>query len=92
MYEKMRYDPFGNQLHTGEGFRNKDHLYVYRYKDSTGKRCSIYAKDIYELRSKERDLLGIMKSISDVSVLEYNSGSKARLDKIFCESRYGKRG
>lgn len=28
--------------------------------------------------------------MSDVSVLEYNSGSKARLDKIFCESRYGK--
>ena len=70
MSEKLRYDPFGNQLHTGEGFRNKDHLYVYRYKDSTGKRCSIYAKDIYELRSKERDLLGIMKSISDV----YNRG------------------
>lgn len=66
MSEKLRYDPFGNQLHTGEVFRNKDHLYVYRYKDSTGKRCSIYAKDIYELRSKERDLLGIMKSISDI--------------------------
>ena len=70
MSEKLRYDPYGNQLHTGESFRNRDQRYVYRYTDSTGKRCYVYANDIYELRSKERDLLGIMKSISDV----YNHG------------------
>ena len=48
-----RKDRKGRVLRTGESQR-KDLLYQYRYTDSTGKRQTIYAHDLKELRTKER--------------------------------------
>lgn len=57
-----RKDSKGRKLHTGESQR-KDGIYLYRYTDAyTGKRISIYANDLPELRRKEK---AIAKDIDD---------------------------
>ena len=50
-----RKDKKGRSLHTGEQQR-KDGIYLYRYTDITGKRKTIYAGDLPELRQKEKQL------------------------------------
>lgn len=50
-----RKDKKGRGLHTGEQQR-KDGIYLYRYTDITGKRKTIYAGDLPELRQKEKQL------------------------------------
>ena len=48
-----RKDPKGRKLREGENWRN-DGRYSYRYTDvRTGKRLTVYAQDLPELREKE---------------------------------------
>lgn len=49
-----RKDKKGRVLHTGESQREK--YYIYQYTDVTGKRRVIYAKDLPELRLKEKEI------------------------------------
>ena len=49
-----RKDPKGRKLREGENWRN-DGRYSYRYTDvRTGKRLTVYAQDLPELREKEK--------------------------------------
>lgn len=51
-----RKDPKGRKLRDGESWRS-DHRYSYRYTDArTGKRHTIYAAELPELREKEKQL------------------------------------
>ena len=51
-----RKDSKGRNLHTGESQRN-DGIYMYRYTDiRSGKRQTIYAGDLPELRVKEKQI------------------------------------
>ena len=52
---KTRRDSKGRAFRKGEGIR-KDGLYRFTYTDPTGKRKSLYAKDLPELREKEKQL------------------------------------
>ena len=49
-----RKDKKGRVLHTGESQR--DRYYIYQYTDVIGKRRVVYAKDLPELRIKEREI------------------------------------
>ena len=60
MSEKRK-DHKGRLLRTGESQR-KDLTYQYRYTDVTGKRRTVYASDLQELRKKEK---AIQKDIDD---------------------------
>ena len=53
-----RKDPKGRKLREGENWRN-DGRYSYRYTDvRTGKRLTVYAQDLPELREKEKQIAG----------------------------------
>ncbi len=58
---KKRKDPKGRVLKDGESFRT-DGRYQYRYTDENGKRRTIYAHSLQELREKEKS---IQKDIED---------------------------
>jgi len=74
-----RKDPKGRKLRDGEGFR-KDGRYSYRYTDiRTGKRKSIYARDLPELREKEKQ---IAKDIDD-NILTDGAIKKMTLNTLF---------
>lgn len=60
MSEKRK-DSKGRILRTGESQR-KDLTYQFRYTDVTGKRRTIYANDLQELRKKEK---AIQKDVED---------------------------
>ncbi len=52
-----RKDPKGRKLREGENWRN-DGRYSYRYTDvRTGKRLTVYAQDLPELREKETGVM-----------------------------------
>lgn len=52
-----RKDSKGRNLHTGESQRKTDGLYMYRYTDTkSGKRQTVYAGDLPELREKEKQI------------------------------------
>ena len=53
---KVRKDKKGRVLHRGESFKAKQQLYCYAYNDPFGERKCIYAKDLGELREKEKRL------------------------------------
>ena len=55
--KKVRKDTRGRTLHKGETYRKDKKLYCFRYTDSLGKRQSIYAPDLLELRDKETALM-----------------------------------
>ena len=65
---KKRKDNKGRLLKTGESQR-KDLIYQYRYTDFRGKRQTIYASDLQELRKKEKEIL---KQVDDG--LDYMAG------------------
>lgn len=72
MSEKRR-DHRGRILKTGESQR-KDLSYQYRYTDTTGKRITVYAPTLNELREKEKNIQikldqGIVPSRSDMTLL-----------------------
>lgn len=54
---KARKDIKGRALWKGECQRASDNRYVYTYTDTYGKRRSIYANDLSELRKKEQALM-----------------------------------
>ena len=79
MATASRKDSKGRKLHTGESQR-KDGIYLYRYTDSyTGKRTSVYANDLPELRRKEK---AIAKDIDD-NILTDASVKKLTLNTLF---------
>ena len=58
-----RKDPKGRKLREGENWRN-DGRYSYRYTDvRTGKRLTVYAQDLPELREMRNRLQRIWKII-----------------------------
>ena len=56
-----RKDNKGRALKTGESQR-KDNLYQYRYTDNLGKRQTVYAATLQELREKEAEIDEYAKS------------------------------
>lgn len=69
-----RKDSKGRVLKTGESQR-KDGTYMYRYTDIRGKRQSVYASDLKELREKEKVIQknfddGIDYAAGKITVLE----------------------
>lgn len=77
MAEKRK-DSKGRNLLTGESER-KDGTYMYRYTDSFGKRHSIYAPTLNELRKKEKQ---IQKDLDDgIGISGANTTVSQLLDK-----------
>ena len=69
-----RKDKKGRVLRTGESQR-KDLTYQYRYQDITGKRRTVYAPTLEELRAKEEEInnavnVGVDYNAGNVTVLE----------------------
>lgn len=74
-----RKDPKGRKLREGESWRN-DGRYSYRYTDiRTGKRHTVYAQDLPELREKEKQ---IAKDIDD-HILTDMAIKKMTLNTLF---------
>ncbi|HBA70602.1 MAG TPA: recombinase XerC [Lachnospiraceae bacterium] len=74
-----RKDNKGRNLHIGESQRN-DGIYMYRYTDvKSGKRQTIYAGDLPELRVKEKQ---IAKDLED-SILTDNAVKKMTVNSLF---------
>lgn len=74
-----RKDHKGRKLREGESWRN-DGRYSYRHTDiRTGKRQTIYAQDLPELREKEKQ---IAKDIDD-NILTDNAIKKMTLNTLF---------
>ena len=72
---ERRKDPKGRVLRPGEGFRNSDNLYTFRYKDPSGKVKAIYDSELKELRKKEDKILkeiddGIDYAAGEINVIE----------------------
>ena len=63
-----RKDKKGRVLRTGESQR-KDLTYQYRYQDVTGKRRTVYAPTLEELRAKEDEI-----NKAQDSGVDYNAG------------------
>ena len=79
MSEKRK-DSKGRILKTGESER-KDGLYQYRYKDVSGTRRTVYAGDLKELRSKEKDIEKMLQQ--GVSFFEGNIKLSELIDRVF---------
>lgn len=74
-----RKDNKGRNLHTGESQRNNG-SYMYRYIDvRSGKRQTIYASDLAELRAKEKQLA---KDLDD-NILIDGSAKKMTVNSLF---------
>lgn len=74
-----RKDNKGRKLHAGESQRS-DGIYMYRYTDiSSGKRQTIYAGDLPELRTKEKQ---IAKDMED-SILTDNAVKRMTVNSLF---------
>lgn len=74
-----RKDNRGRNLHTGESQR-EDGRYMYRYNDLiSGKRKTIYAKDLAELRAKEKQ---IARDLED-NILTDSAAKKMILNSLF---------
>lgn len=54
---KSRKDSKGRVLRKGESQRQNDGRYIYQYTDPSGKRKVVYARDLLELREKEKELI-----------------------------------
>lgn len=76
----MRKDKKGRGLHTGEQQR-KDGIYLYRYTDVAGKRRTVYAGDLPELRQKEKQIQRDLDNevLSDISI------KNITLNELFAE-------
>ena len=73
-----RKDKKGRVLRDGESQR-KDLRYDYRYTDPWGKRRSVYADTLDELRKKERE---IKKTLEEESGVNYAAGQISMLDLV----------
>lgn len=76
---KSRKDDKGRKLREGESWRT-DRRYSYRYTDiKTGKRITLYARDLQELRVKEKQ---IVKDLED-NILTDGTVKKMTLNTLF---------
>ena len=57
MAKKVRRDPKGRILQKGETYKKDRKLYCFSYTDPFGNRSNFYAKDLPQLRDKEKALL-----------------------------------
>ena len=74
-----RKDDKGRKLNAGESQRS-DGIYMYRYTDiRSGKRQAIYAGDLPELRTKEKQ---IVKDMED-SILTDNAVKRMTVNSLF---------
>ena len=81
-----RKDPKGRKLREGENWRN-DGRYSYRYTDArTGKRLTVYAQDLPELREKEKQ---IAKDMED-NILTDGAIKKMTLNTLFERYKIGR--
>lgn len=75
-----RYDSKGRKLHTGESEEIERGSYKYRYIDPrSGKRNTIYAQDLAQLRKKEKE---VTKDLDD-AVLTDASAKKLTVNTLF---------
>ena len=78
-----RKDKKGRVLRTGESQR-KDLTYQYRYQDVTGKRRTVYAPTLEELRAKEDEI-----NKAQDSGVDYNAGNVTvieLLENVGCQA------
>jgi integrase len=73
-------------LRTGEGYRDNDGRYFYRWTDSLGKRHSVYAKTLDKLRTKEK---AIFKDISDGIKIEASTITLNQIYELWKEIKRG---
>lgn len=73
-------------LRKGETYRESDNRYVYRWVDKTGKRHSVYAKTLDELREKEKE---VAKDISDGIKAEARSVTLNDIYNLWKETKRG---
>ena len=76
---ELRKDRKGRLLQNGESQR-LDGRYVYQYTDDNGRRCSFYAKDLPELREKEKQLI-----IDKHDGIQSGKADKITVDMLFEE-------
>lgn len=84
MAKKSRRDTKGRVLRTGESYR-KNGLYSYSYTDPLGKRRYIYARELKDLRDKEKELIK-----NQLDGLDLYAESKATLNITFDRYMSGK--
>lgn len=78
-FDMARKDSKGRNLHTGESQR-KDGTYMYRYTDPrSGKRQTVYAKDLQDLRAQEKQ---IAKDMDD-DILSDSAAKKMTVNMLF---------
>ena len=73
-----RKDSKGRVLRPGESERKKENRYVYKYTDSLKRRKAVYARDLLELREKEKQL-----QKDQLDGLDTYAASKASLNFVF---------
>lgn len=73
-------------LRKGETYRESDNRYVYRWADKTGKRHSVYAKTLDDLREKEKE---VAKDISDGIKVEARSVTLNDIYNLWKETKRG---
>ena len=78
MAKKIRKDGKGRTLRVGETYKKKQKLYCYSYMNPFGERKCFYAKDLPELREKERQMEKDRLDGLDVYLL-----AKADLNYVF---------
>ena len=76
MTKRIRKDPRGRMLRSGESYRKDKALYIFQYRDPVGKNHTVYAKDIAALRQKEDSLAkdraeGIRDYVAGDTTLNY---------------------
>ncbi len=75
---RVRKDTKGRALRRGECYLRAKNLYAFYYMDSFGKRRCLYAKDLMELRDKEKEMQRNMLDKLDVYLLQ-----KADINYVF---------
>lgn len=84
MARKKRVDSRGRVLKVGESQNKTDGRYYYRWSDALGKRSTVYAVTLQELREKEQQ---IQKDIADGIDSRGGDLTLNQLFKVFMESK-----
>lgn len=85
MARKKRIDSVGRVLRVGEGQRKEDGIYSYRYTDNSGKRITVYAPTLVELRDKEKQ---IERDLQDgINTAEANRLTLNQLFEIYISTK-----
>ena len=84
---KVRKDTKGRALKRGETYNKQKNLYIFTYTDSFGKRRCFYARDLMDLRQKEKENLKNTLDGLDMYIME-----KADVNYVFdrfIETKHG---